>query len=130
MSPAEDALLLLAIVRRHLRSLQLTLDPAYPDEDWGFTAQQAVEKLLKAWIVLADRQPPRVHDLEDLAALAGEEVDPLLLDLQVFAVEARYEEGPFPLPAGREHLLEVLELLLNRCVVDVMEQRQADSPQG
>jgi HEPN domain-containing protein len=130
MSPAEDALLLLAIVRRHLRSLQLTLDPAYPDEDWGFTAQQAVEKLLKAWIVLADRQPPRVHDLEDLAALAGEEVDPLLLDLQVFAVEARYEEGPFPLPAGREHLLEVLELLLNRCVADVMEQRQADSPQG
>ena len=130
MSPAEDALLLLAIVRRHLRSLRLTLDPAYPDEDWGFTAQQAVEKLLKAWIVLADRQPPRVHDLEDLAALAGEEVDPLLLDLQVFAVEARYEEGPFPLPAGREHLLEVLELLLNRCVADVMEQRQADSPQG
>jgi len=58
MSPAEDALLLLAIVRRHLRSLQLTLDAAYPAEDWGFTAQQAVEKLLKAWIVLGDRQPP------------------------------------------------------------------------
>ncbi|WP_254934265.1 hypothetical protein [Cyanobium sp. WAJ14-Wanaka] len=58
MSPAEDALLLLAIVRRHLRSLRLTLDPGYPDEDWGFTAQQAFEKLLKAWIVLADRQPP------------------------------------------------------------------------
>jgi len=44
MSPAEDALLLLAIVRRHLRSLGLTLDPAYPEEDWGFTAQQAVQK--------------------------------------------------------------------------------------
>ena len=130
MSPAEDALLLLAIVRRHLRSLRLTLDPAYPDEDWGFTAQQAVEKLLKAWIVLADRQPPRVHDLEDLAALAGEEVDPLLLDLQVFAVEARYEEGPFPLPAGREHVLEVLELLLHRCVADVMEQCPAEPPRG
>ena len=130
MSPAEDALLLLAIVRRHLRSLRLTLDPAYPEEDWCFTAQQAVEKLLKAWIVLADRQPPRVHDLEDLAALAGEQVDPLLLDLQVFAVEARDEEGPFPLPAGREHVLEVLELLLNRCMADVMEQRPADSPQG
>jgi HEPN domain-containing protein len=130
MSPAEDALLLLAIVRRHLRSLRLTLDPAYPDEDWGFTAQQAVEKLLKAWIVLADRQPPRVHDLEDLAALAGEEVDPLLLDLQVFAVEARYEEGPFPLPARREHVLAVLERLLNRCVADVLKQRPADSPQG
>lgn len=69
MSPAEDARLLLAIVQRHLRSLRIGLDPAYPEEDWGFTAQQALEKLLKAWIVLADRQPPRAHDLEDLAAL-------------------------------------------------------------
>ncbi|MFU8884226.1 MAG: HEPN domain-containing protein [Cyanobacteriota bacterium] len=115
MSPAEDALLLLAIVRRHLRSLELTLDPAYPDEDWGFTAQQAVEKLLKAWIVLADRQAPRVHDLEDLAALAGEQVDPLLLELQVFAVEARYEEGPFPLPAPRQVLLALVVAELDRC---------------
>ena len=114
MSPAEDALLLLAIVRRHLRSLGLTLDPAYPDEDWGFTAQQAVEKLLKAWIVLADRRPPRVHDLEDLVALAGQQVDPLLLELQVFAVEARYEEGPFPLPAPKQELLALVEVELER----------------
>lgn len=109
MSPIEDALLLLAIVRRHLRSLRLTLDGAYPDEDWGFTAQQAVEKLLKAWIVLADLRPPRVHDLAELAALAGQEVDPRLLDLQVFAVEARYEEGPFLLPAPRAVLLALVE---------------------
>ena len=115
MSPAEDALLLLAIVRRHLRSLGLTLDPAYPEEDWGFTAQQAVEKLLKAWIVLADRQPPRVHDLEDLFALAGQQLDPLLLELQVFAVEARYEQGPFPLPAPRQQLLALVEAELERC---------------
>ena len=115
MSPAEEALLLLAIVRRHLRSLGLTLDPAYPDEDWGFTAQQAVEKLLKAWIVLADRQPPRVHDLEDLFALAGQQLDPLLLELQVFAVEARYEQGPFPLPAPRQELLALVEAELERC---------------
>jgi len=46
MSPAEDALLLLAIVRRHLRTLRFGLDGAYPEEDWGFTAQQAVEKLI------------------------------------------------------------------------------------
>ena len=90
ISPAEDALLLLAIVRRHLRSLGLTLDPAYPEEDWGFTAQQAVEKLLKAWIVLADRRPPRVHDLEDLVALAGQQLDPLLLELLAL-VEAELE---------------------------------------
>jgi HEPN domain-containing protein len=115
MSPAEDARLLLAIVRRHLRSLRLTLNAAYPEEDWGFTAQQAVEKLLKAWIVLADRQPPRVHDLADLAALAEQELPPVFLELQVFAVEARYEEGPFALPTSREQLLDLLEGELGRC---------------
>jgi len=115
MSPAEDALLLLAIVHRHLRSLRLTLDGAYPEEDWGFTAQQVVEKLLKAWIVLADRRPPRVHALEDLGALSGQQVDPRLLELQVFAVEARYEQGPFPLPAPRQELLALLEAELGRC---------------
>ena len=35
MAPSDDALMLLAIVHRHLRSLRLGLDPAYPDEDWG-----------------------------------------------------------------------------------------------
>ena len=114
MSPAEDARLLLAIVRRHLRSLRFGLDPAYPEEDWGFTAQQALEKLLKAWIVLSDRQPPRVHDLADLALLAGQNLQAGLLDLQVFAVEARYEEGPFPLPAERQELLALLEAELER----------------
>jgi HEPN domain-containing protein len=115
MSPAEDARLLLTIVRRHLRGLRVGLDPAFPEEDWGFSAQQAVEKLLKAWIVLADRQPPKVHDLADLADLAGQTLDPLLRQLQVFAVEARYEEGPFPLPAERRQLLALLEAELRRC---------------
>jgi HEPN domain-containing protein len=115
MSPAEDAGLLLVIVRRHLRSLGIGLDPAYPQEDWGFTAQQTLEKLLKAWIVLADRQPPRVNDLAGLADSAGQRVAPGLLALQVFAVEARYEEGPFPLPGERGLLLEELEAMLQRC---------------
>jgi HEPN domain-containing protein len=115
MSPAEDAQLLLAIVHRHLRSLRFGLDAAYPEEDWGFTAQQALEKLLKVWIVLSDRQPPRVHDLADLAVLAERPLEGELLALQVFAVEARYEEGPFPLPAPRQELLALLEAELGRC---------------
>ena len=53
MTPVEDSLLLLAIVRPHLRTLRLGLDSTYPAEDWGFTAQQAVEKILKAGTVLA-----------------------------------------------------------------------------
>ena len=65
MTPVEDSLLLLAIVRRHFRALRLGLNSSSPAEDWGFTAQQAVEKLLKTRIVLANRQGPRVHDLID-----------------------------------------------------------------
>lgn len=115
MSPLEDALLLFAIVRRHLQVMQLGLDEAYPAEDWGFTAQQALEKLLKAWIVLNNGQPPRVHDLKTLAQLAGLELKPVLLELQVYAVEARYEEGPFPLPADRAELFVAIQHLLAEC---------------
>lgn len=109
MSPSEDARLLLAIVRRHLRGLRVGLDPAFPEEDWGFSAQQAVEKLLK------------VHDLADLADLAGQPLDPVPRQLQVFAVEARYEEGPFPLPAERRQLLALLEAEPRRCEDAVAE---------
>jgi len=105
MSPAEDASLLLRIVRRHLQAMQLNLDPRYPEEEWGFQAQQALEKLLKARLVLSNLAPRRTHELALLAEQAGEALPNDLLKLQVFAVEARYEEGPFALPAAREILL-------------------------
>lgn len=111
MTPQEDARVLMALVDRHLRALRLNLDPAYPDEEWGFTAQQAVEKLLKARIVLKDQRPPFTHMLQELALLAGLDLDPALLRLQPYAVEARYEEGPFPLTADRSLILEQILVL-------------------
>jgi HEPN domain-containing protein len=111
MTPQEDARVLLALVDRHLRGLRLNLDPAYPEEEWGFTAQQAVEKLLKIRIVLRDERPPFSHMLHELVALAGMELDPVLLALQPYAVEARYEEGPFPLPGSRGGILAAIERL-------------------
>ncbi len=111
MSPSEDAALLLQIVARHRRGLELNLDPAYPDEEWGFAAQQAVEKLLKALIVLDDRRPPLSHDLRVLARLAEVPLETSLLALQTYAVEARYEAGPFPLATSRAELLRALAAL-------------------
>ena len=101
---SEDAALLLAIVRRHLRTLRIGLDPEDPEEDWGFTAQQVVEKLLKAWIVLSDRRPPRVHERIDLASVAGQPPEPRLAALQEFAVAAE-----------RSELLALLVTELERC---------------
>ena len=106
MSPAEDAALLMRIVRRHLQAMRLNLDPLYPNEEWGFQAQQALEKLLKAELVLRDQPAPRTHELLDLAFLLNVQRPEVLQKLQVFAVEARYEEGPFALPAARDVLLE------------------------
>lgn len=116
MTPQEDARVLLALVDRHLRGLRLNLDPAYPDEEWGFTAQQAVEKLLKVRIVLRDERPPFSHGLNLLAELAGVELDPVLLALQPYAVKARYEEGAFPLPASRMGILAAIEQLRDDAV--------------
>jgi HEPN domain-containing protein len=112
MSPAEDAELLLRIVRRHLQAMRLNLDPLYPDEEWGFQAQQALEKLLKAELVLRDQPAPRTHELLDLALLLNEPLPEPLQKLQVFAVEARYEEGPFALPAARDVLQAELQTRL------------------
>jgi len=109
MSPAEDAALLLRIVRRHLQAMRLNLDPAYPDEEWGFQAQQALEKLLKAAVVLRNQAPERTHGLEQLARQLGEPLPAELMQLQVYAVEARYEEGPFALETPRVQLLAELE---------------------
>ena len=109
MTPQEDARVLLALVDRHLRALRLNLDPTYPDEEWGFTAQQAVEKLLKVRIVLRDERPPFTHQLNLLAELVGVDLDPVLLVLQPYAVEARYEEGPFPLPVSRIEILAAID---------------------
>ncbi len=117
MSPAEDALLLLRLVDRHLRSLRGTLDPTmFADEDWGFLAQQSLEKLLKALLVLHGQEPPRSHSLQLLLhelAACGETVQlaPELLELDDFAVLARYDAEPTPLPEERSLLLELLEEL-------------------
>ena len=117
MAPAEDALLLLRLAERHLGSLRGTLDAAVvADEDWGFLAQQTLEKLLKALLVLHGQEPPRSHSLQRLLqelASCGEApaVAPELLELDDFAVLARYDAEPTPLPADRQRLLELLEAL-------------------
>lgn len=111
LSPNEDAALLLITVRRHLRSMAMSLDPAFAQEDWGFLAQQALEKLLKASIVLADQEPPISHDLSRLADLAGIGLTPLLLGLQPFAVKARYSAEDTPLPGDRQRILQELDVL-------------------
>jgi HEPN domain-containing protein len=117
MTPAEDARLLLRLVERHLGSLRGSLDSdSFADEDWGFLAQQTLEKLLKALLVLNAQEPPRSHSLQrliqDLEG-CGDTITlaPELLELDDFAVLARYDADPTPLPGKRGRLLALLEAL-------------------
>lgn len=98
MSGYKTAKLLISLARDDLKNVRLTCDnPEFSDATFGFHAQQAVEKAMKAWLCTRDIEYPRKHDLEMLAELAtknGMELPtflPPLLFLTQFAVRFRYE---------------------------------------
>jgi HEPN domain-containing protein len=80
----------------------------FVDEVFGFHAQQAVEKALKAWLSQLGAEYPKTHDLDELFALladSGGQVPAELSDLRDladFAVQYRYEAFDEPLPIDRE----------------------------
>jgi HEPN domain-containing protein len=79
-------------------------------------AQQNLEKMLKVLLVIHGQEPPRSYALQLLIqalAACGETVPlaPELLDLDDFAVLARYDAEPTPLPAERSQILELLTAL-------------------
>lgn len=95
-------------------------DPeGFDDGIFGFHAQQAVEKALKAWLACLGRPYPLRHDLgELLAALedAGEGVADLwmLTDLTPFAVQLRYDDPDPGSPLDRRAALRDVTTLIAR----------------
>lgn len=130
MPPDEDARAILLLALRHEQSLAASLDPAFAQENWGFLAQQCVENLLKALIVLADSQPPLSHDLARLELLAGARLPEELLELQNFAVKARYSPAATPLPATRELILAQICQLRAELERQLAEWRGSPPPGG
>jgi len=97
MSDLDHARMMLSMARKDLTALQNMLDMnAFANEIFGFHAQQAVEKTLKAWLSLVDVDYPRIHDLEELLALLERHRETVperfyaLIDLTDFAVQFRY----------------------------------------
>jgi HEPN domain-containing protein len=97
MKEADLARQLLSSAEKDLNAIKNMTDSCiFADEVFGFHAQQATEKTLKAWIALLDEDYPFVHDLDallnrleklgcDVHALRG------LVELNAFAVQFRYE---------------------------------------
>ena len=86
------------MANRDLLALKGMLDPGvFAREIFGFHAQQAIEKSLKAWIVALGREYSFTHNiiaLLDEVASAGGNVDSFwgLVKYNAFAVQFRYEQ--------------------------------------
>ena len=97
MSATENARMLLVMAGKDIRAMLALANPeSVDDEIFGFHAQQAVEKSLKAWIAAIGGTFGRIHDLSQLFAILAdlgcdvrcfEDLDML----NPFAVELRYE---------------------------------------
>lgn len=96
-SDRDHAIRLLEMASRDAVALDNMLDrKSFAEEVFGFHAQQAIEKALKAWIASLGREYPKTHDLSLLVNLirrSGGDIDAFdgLEEFTVFAVQYRYE---------------------------------------
>jgi HEPN domain-containing protein len=124
MQGREEALRMLAQARKDATALGGMGDPAvFADEVYGFHAQQAAEKALKAWLTLRRVEYPKTHDLASLLHLleqSGQSTSALagLVELSGFSVQFRYEafdsaDEPLDRPAVQRRVLDLLGQVQN-----------------
>lgn len=118
MTGLKSAQKLLRIAREDLLTARAMLDESkFVDRVFGFHAQQATEKLLKAWISALDLRFPYTHELRLLTKILAENgIDTTeyssLLELTQFAVEYRYDDELIVIqPFDRLAILELIEKL-------------------
>jgi len=132
MMPIEQAERLLRMAAKDIKALDLMMLPdSIDDEIFGFHAQQAVEKSLKAWITAIGGSYGFVHDLRVLFLTLREtgcSIDHFrhLIKLNPFAAQLRYEpmetvDEPLDRPALRAQVQEVYDHV--HSVLSLMEGR-------
>ncbi len=111
---------LMASGESDLRALGAMLDSEdFSDSIFGFTAQQAVEKCLKVWLICTTGKHERTHDigylLGELAAV-GIEVNPYMhfVYLAQFAVRFRYEPYQSGPPLQRKQIVKNISALFEQ----------------
>jgi hypothetical protein len=117
---------MLRLAQRDLRAVQGMLDDpdSFPDEIFGFHAQQAVEKAAKSWLDGLGIEYPKTHDLDllfELLAESGGEIPPAceeLRDLVDFSVQYRYEAFE-ELPLDRQGTLRVVTMFIEHVAARV-----------
>ena len=134
MPDLDQARVLLRLAGRDLQTIDAMRDSEpFGDEAFGFHAQQAVEKSLKAWLCLHGIEYPHTHDLAllyELLESAGArdlvQFDPLT-DLSAFAVQFRYDIYDDE-PLDRNGIGKQAARLVQH--VDELLRRQTDATQA
>ncbi|MCX7858165.1 MAG: HEPN domain-containing protein [Deltaproteobacteria bacterium] len=129
MSKIEDAKEMLALAEHDFRALKgMTDSEIFVDEVFGFHAQQAVEKSLKAWISALGSDYPFIHDLGALISILerlGCDVSNLwdFVELNVFAVQFRYNVFLSPEePLDRSEIIERVQKVFDM-VKEIIEKK-------
>lgn len=118
---------LLMLAAADLETAEASSDPLiFREGAWGFWMQQAIEKALKAWLVLLGETPPLSHDLNRLLRLLelhGINIAPFqeLAQFTVYAVQFRYDATAEPLGLDRPPFQRTVHELLS-AVVSVIQQ--------
>jgi HEPN domain-containing protein len=107
-------------------------DPRITHRNFGYHAQQAIEKLLKAMIADKGVEPRRTHDLRDLADTVAElhalDTDPLNgPDLTAYATAHRYPGFAPPPELDRESVHQ--QVLAIRDIARRLRRSRALAPQ-
>ena len=118
MSDLDRARSLMEAAERDLRALRGMSDATvFADEIVGFHAQQAVEKLLKVWLILLNESYPLTHDVDYLLRRVERREPDVeqfeeLVEFNPFAVQFRYESSDSDIaPIDREEAIRRLEAL-------------------
>jgi HEPN domain-containing protein len=120
MSGENEWELLLAKAWDDIAVMQSLLNAPVSDAAFGFHAQQAVEKACKAWLNAFTGEHPKIHDLRRLFELIERQSkldvsgDFALVDLNDFAVGARYELWEFEEGMDRGELLNAVQAFVGK----------------
>jgi len=134
MGPSDEARRLLTAAGKDLQALTGMADPdVFADEVFGFHAQQAAEKILKAWLAWLSIVYPRTHDLSLLLGRLLDEGANVqrwygLIEYAPYAVQYRYE-GFDSMGAGLDRAETVRRLAELMLEVEGMVRREpSDAP--
>ncbi len=117
MNDRDYARALFEMAKKDVQALHgMTDTTIFADEIFGFHAQQAVEKCLKAWIAALDTEFPLTHDISLLLSVLEDKNVPVanlwdLAEFTAFAVQFRYAAFDHITPLNRADILQKVDNL-------------------